>query len=205
MESVPEDHLRVPEEPVVASAAPAAVSALSARFPTLHAPQYWEWADLDAQFSTRLPPEELVQSIHIVGFVGDDIVVCRHREDDWFLPGGTREPDEPVEQTVDREIAEEAGARRVGPLVWFGAHHCLSRQSEPYRPHLPHPQKAWLWCLTDVVVDSVPTNPPDGEQVEEVRSASVEQAQALLRRHEEWYAELLTLAVEIRAGLKSGT
>jgi 8-oxo-dGTP diphosphatase len=183
---------------------PSPTSAVSTRFPKLHAPQYWEWGGLDAQFSTELPPDELVQSIHIVGFIGDDIVVCRHRQDDWFLPGGTREPDEAVHQTVDREIAEEAGARRVGPLVWFGAHHCVSRRGGPYRPHLPHPEKAWLWGFTDVVVDSVPTNPPDGEQVEEVRSAPLAEAQALLRRNEEWYVDLLTLAVEIRAGHEHG-
>jgi 8-oxo-dGTP diphosphatase len=173
---------------------------LADRYPKLHAPQYWDWGGLDALFSTQLPPDDLVQSIHIVGFVGDSVVVCRHREDDWFLPGGTREPNEAVEQTVDREIAEEAGARRVGPLVWFGAHHCVSRRPEPYRPHLPHPEKAWLWCLTDVVVDSVPSNPPDGEQVDEVRTAPIEEAKRLLRPHEEWYAELIDLAVEIRAG-----
>lgn len=169
------------------------------RFPLLYAPQRWEWAGLDARFSTALPPDHLVQSIHVVGFVGDLVTVCRHRED-WFLPGGTREPDEAVEQTVDRELAEEAGARRVGPLIRLGAHHCIGDDPEPYRPHLPHPEKAWLWCVTDLVIDSTPTNPPDGEQVEEVRAVPLPEAQALLGPNEPWYPELLTLATEIRGG-----
>ena len=180
------------------------------RFPRLHAPQRWEWGGIDARFSTTLPPDHLVQSIHVVGFVGDLVTVCRHREDDWFLPGGTREPDETVEQTVDRELAEEAGARRVGPLIRLGAHHCVADGPEPYRPHLPHPEKAWLWCVTDLVLDSTPTNPPDGEQVEEVRAVPLAEAQALLGPHEGrdddgwtsagWYPELLMLAIEIRNG-----
>jgi 8-oxo-dGTP diphosphatase len=179
------------------SADPTSVS-VAERFPVLHAPQRWEWGRLDAQFSTTLPPDPLVQSIHVVGFIGDTVVVCRHA-DEWFLPGGTREPDEAVEQTVDRELAEEAGARRVGPLIWIGAHHCVADGTEPYRPHLPHPEKAWLWCVTDLVLDSTPTNPPDGEQVEEVRAAPVAEAQDLLAGNEPWYVELLTLAAEIRA------
>ena len=180
-------------------------SSPSERFPILHAPQHWAWADLDARFSTRLPPDHLVQSIHIVGFVGDRITVCRSHDGEWFLPGGTREPGESVEQAVDREIAEEAGAHRVGPLHWFGAHHCVSRGSAPYRPHLPHPEKAWLWCLTDVVLDSVPTNPPDGEQVVEVRAVPFEEAQALLRTNEEWFPDLLSLATDVRTRQVAGS
>ncbi|GAA5007586.1 NUDIX hydrolase [Actinopolymorpha pittospori] len=171
------------------------------RFPLLHTPQRWEWGGLDARFSTTLPPEPLVQSIHVVGFVGTEIAVCRAKRD-WFLPGGTREPGETVLQTVDREIAEEAGARRVGPLHWIGAHYCLDDGPEPYRPHLPHPEKAWLWCVTDVVVDATPSNPPDGEQVEEVRVVPLPEARTLLRDNEEWYPELLDLAWEIRAATR---
>ncbi|SDS24716.1 NUDIX hydrolase [Actinopolymorpha singaporensis] len=174
------------------------------RFPLLFAPQRWEWAGLDAQFSTTLPPEPLVQSIHVVGFVGDEVAVCRDHRDVWFLPGGTREPGESVLAAVDREIAEEAGARRVGPLRWFGAHHCVSDRPAPYRPHLPHPNKAWLWCFTDVVVDGVPSNPPGGEQVEEVRVVPVAQARELLRTDGDWYPELLDLAGEIRRAEVAG-
>ncbi|WP_040423017.1 NUDIX hydrolase [Actinopolymorpha alba] len=175
-------------------------TSLAVRFPALHAPQRWQWGHMDARFSTTLPPADLVQSIHVVGFVGEAITVCRGDTGEWFLPGGTREPDESVEQAVDREIAEEAGARRVGPLRWFGAHYCVSDQPKPYRPHLPHPEKAWLWCFTDVVLDSTPTNPPDGEQVEEVRAVPLAEAQLLLATNEAWYTELVALAWELRTG-----
>ena len=38
-----------------------------------------------------------------------EVVVCRSVEEWRFLPGGTREPDEPVRDLVDRELREEAG------------------------------------------------------------------------------------------------
>ena len=94
-----------------------------------------------------------------------------------------------------------------GPTALVNRSRDLTRQAaayiegdgpEPYRPHLPHPEKAWLWCVTDVVVDATPSNPPDGEQVEEVRVVPLPEARALLRNNQEWYPELLDLAWEIR-------
>ncbi|MEE1823574.1 NUDIX hydrolase [Streptomyces sp. BE20] len=188
----------------VAGTGPAATTdraaELATLFPALHAPQYWTWGRYDAQFSTALPPDELVTNIHLVGFTGDGLVVlCRDERDHWFLPGGTREDRESVESCLVRELREEAGARLLGEPVWLGAHRCVTEDTEPYRPWQPHPEKAWLWGWGEVAVDSDPTNPDDGEQVVEVRAVEPAEAQRLLLDgHEAWWGELIGLAVELR-------
>ncbi|MFJ8813888.1 NUDIX domain-containing protein [Amycolatopsis thermoflava] len=166
--------------------------------PLLFAPQRWEWGGLDAVFSTSAPADELVTNVHVAGFVGDRIVVCRDERYGWFLPGGTREAGESIGECVARELAEEAGARLAGELRWIGAHHCVSDRPEPYRPHQPHPEKAWLWCVAEVEIVGEPGNPDDGEQVVEVRLAAVAEAQALLGASADWMPDLIALAVESR-------
>jgi 8-oxo-dGTP diphosphatase len=169
------------------------------RFPLLHAPQRWEWGGMDAAFAVEPPADELVTNIHVVGFTGEGrVVVCRDDRDHWFLPGGTREAGETILACVDRELREEAGARLAGPLRWVGAHRCVSDRLVPYRPWQPHPVKAWLWGAAEVVIDSAPTCPADGEQVVEVRAAALPEAQRLLSGGAGWYAELIELAAEGR-------
>ncbi len=49
------------------------------------------------------------------------------------------------------------------------------------------------------MLDSAPTNPADGEQVVEVRTVPVAEAQRLLLTgHDTWWGELVGLAVELR-------
>lgn len=172
---------------------------VSQRFPLLHAPERWDWAAMEMRFSTELPPDELVQSVHVIGFVGDRVVVCRdERPDVWFLPGGTREPGEGLGACLTRELQEEAGARLLGPFVPIGAHIGRYESPKPYRPHLPHPRAAWLWGYADVVVDGAPTSPADGEQIAEVRIVDAGEARRLLVTDNVWGAELLDLALAVR-------
>ncbi|MFF0392352.1 NUDIX domain-containing protein [Kitasatospora sp. NPDC004615] len=176
-------------------------AAVAARFPALHAPQRWEWGGMDVQFTTELPPDELVTNIHLVGFTEGRVVLCRDVRGHWFLPGGTREAAESIESCLARELREEAGARLTGPPTWIGHHLAVSEGPTPYRPWQPHPVKAWLWGWAEVLVDSAPTNPADGEQVLEVRLTTPEEAQHLLAHHREpWWPELVALATESRTG-----
>ena len=138
------------------------------RFPELFAPDHWPWGDLDVRYSTERPPDELISNVHVIGRATGGIVVCSNDLGWRFLPGGTREPDETIEQLVERELLEEAGARLTGPLTWLGAHRAEHRRPAPYRPHLPHPISYWATVVADVVVDQQPTNPDDAEQVVEV-------------------------------------
>jgi 8-oxo-dGTP diphosphatase len=152
-----------------------------ARYPELHRPARWAWGGIEARFRVALPADELVSNVHVIGFVADRIVVCRDYRNVWMLPGGTREAGESVAACVDRELLEEAGARRTGPLTWFGHHDCVSDRSEPYKPWQPHPRRSWLWCYADVELVAEPTNPDDGEQIVEVRVATLDDACELLR------------------------
>jgi 8-oxo-dGTP diphosphatase len=196
-----------PDDP--AAPGPAELDALARRFPQLHAPQFWSWGGYEARFSALLPEDRLVTNVHLVGFApladgdadGDahGVVLCRDERDHWFLPGGTREENESVDDCLARELREEAGARLLDAPVWIGAHRCVTDHPAPYRPWQPHPEKAWLWGWGEVVVDSAPTNPEDGEAVVEVRVVPAQEAQELLARGRDgWWSELVALAVESR-------
>lgn len=149
--------------------------------------------------STELPPDELIQSVPVIGSVGDDIVICQdNRPDVWFLPGGTREPGESLDHCLARELREEAGARLASPFRPLGAHLGRSAAAKPFRPHLPYPRSGWLWGYADVVIDTAPTNPDDGEQVIEVRMVEPAEARRLLVSDGDWLADLIDLALARR-------
>lgn len=150
-------------------------------------------------FTTQLPPDELIASTHVVGFVDDQVLLCRHEGTDvWFLPGGAREPGESIDHSLARELREEAGARLTGPFHRLGAHVGVSDAAHPYRSHLPHPKKAWLWGWAEVAVVGSPTNPTDGEQVGEVQTFGLAEATRLAVSDNAWGGELIALAAAQR-------
>ncbi|MFE7799233.1 NUDIX domain-containing protein [Nocardia sp. NPDC057440] len=170
---------------------------LADRYPLLHTPTRWEWGGLDVQFSADPPPDDLVTNIHVICFIGSEIVLCRDDRDVWLVPGGTREAGESIDECLRRELREEAGARPVGSVRWLGAHYATSDHPAPYRDWQPHPHKAWLWCAADVVLESAPSNPDDAENIIEVRAFPIPEAIRLARTDGDHMAELLALAVEL--------
>jgi 8-oxo-dGTP diphosphatase len=172
---------------------------LAERFPTLHRPDRWEWASITMRFTTAIPSDELVSSTHVVAFVDELVLLCRDdREDVWFLPGGTREPNESVGESLARELLEEAGARLVNAFHPIGAHTGRSDAARPYRPHLPHPDKAWLWGWADAEIIGPPSNPRDGEFITEVAALPAPEAARRAVTDAPWAGELIMLAAEQR-------
>lgn len=171
----------------------------AARHPLLHRPVRWEWASITMQFQTELPRDDLVSSTHVVAFVDENVILCRdQRPDGWFLPGGTREPGESIPTSLERELVEEAGVRLLGAFHPVGAHVGVSDADQPYRPHLPHPEKAWLWGWAEAEIVGPPTMPDDGEQIEEVLAFPVAEAARRAAAEDSWLSELILFAAECR-------
>lgn len=178
---------------------------LNERYPVLHRPDRWEWASITMQFQDRLPADRLVSSTHVVAFVGEEVILCRDRRPDvWFLPGGTREPGESVTASLERELLEEAGARLLSVFHPIGAHVGVSDADQPYRAHLPHPEKAWPWGWAQAEIVGPPAMPDDGEQIEEVRTFPVPEAVRRAVAEGAWMSELITYAAECRDRARSG-
>jgi 8-oxo-dGTP diphosphatase len=179
---------------------------LSERFPLLHLPDRWDWASITMQFQRQLPADRLVSSTHAVAFVGEQVILCRdERPEIWFLPGGTREPDESVPDSLVRELFEEAGARLIGDFHPIGAHVGVSDADRPYRPHLPHPEKAWLWGWADAEIVGPPSLPDDGERIDEVRLFPLQEAARSAVADALWLGELIMFAAECREHTRSSS
>ena len=165
------------------------------RFPALFETTTVAYAPLvDLRFSLERPPEHLVSRVHVVGRTHGGVVVCATDLGWRFLPGGTREPDEDVVATVDRELAEEAGARRTSVLTSLGVFRASHRGAAPFRPHLPHPIGYWWFVACDVEVERPASNPSDGEQVTHVAVLAVEAAADFIAAHDPIHAAVVRLA-----------
>lgn len=169
----------------------------AARFPRLFATEHGPDGEFDATFSLDPPPDRLVSNVHVIGRTNGGIVLCRNDLGWRFLPGGTREPGETIDQTARRELREEAGARLLGPLRRIGAHRCVRHRPAPVRPHLPHPVTYFLFAVADVQVDGAPTNPPGDEQVIEVLDLPPGRAVDWLAEFDPPLAELVALTMAL--------
>lgn len=165
------------------------------RFPDLFAPSYIDYANADVRFTVDDPPDELVSRIHCVAVDSQHrVIVCRSAEEWRFLPGGTREPGESLTEAVRRELLEEAGAAISSTPTIFASQIATSHNAGPYRPHMPHPLSYWAFAMVDAEVVQPPTNPEDGEQVDEVRTLEPAEAARWIGRHDPVCADVVRLA-----------
>lgn len=128
-----------------------------------------------------LPPPHLIGNVNIVPFVGEDAVVVRVTGGRPEIPGGTLEPGEDYLAALHRELSEEAGAS-LRSWTLLGAYRCHSAASEPYRPHLPHPDFYRVVGFGEITLVGQPTNPAGGEEVVEVSVMPVDAAEQVFRQ-----------------------
>ncbi len=148
----------------------------SLAYPALFAPVRWGVVRVSGFVVTAtIPDKAMIQSVNIVPFIGNRCVVVEEEDGRLTLPGGTRESDESLLATVQREAVEEAGAEldSIAPLGYWTCH---SERSTPWRVHLAHPDYLRLVLIADVRLIQPPTNPVDGEQIARVSVLEVGEA-----------------------------
>lgn len=147
------------------------------KYPNLFQEVTWPWGPTRARFifSKEVPVSQLIANVNLVPKIGNQWIVLHHQDGSWDLPGGTLEKGEGYMDTLHRELLEEAGAKLVSFSV-FGAWHCTSLASKPYRPHLPHPEYYRIVGVGQVEIIQPPTNPPGEEIILTVESVSLEGA-----------------------------
>ncbi|MEJ7706149.1 MAG: NUDIX hydrolase [Nocardioidaceae bacterium] len=167
----------------------------STRFPDLFRDGYVDYADCRIRCTTAVAPTPLVSRLHLVAVTSEaEVLVCRSEQGWRFLPGGTREPGESLNDLARRELMEEAGALLMSELRYFAAHVADSARKKPFRSHLPHPRTYWAYAVVDARVVGAPTNPPDGEDVVEVLTLTPFLAADFIEKHDPVHADLLRLA-----------
>lgn len=168
------------------------------RFPRLYGLTHVAYAGCDVRYTVEPAPDHLVSRLHLVAVTAAGRVVVSRSVQGWrFLPGGTREPGEPLTELARRELVEEAGATLLGEVRPFSGFAVRSREAAPYRPHLPHPHAHWLHAVAPVEVTGPPSCPDDGEQITEVLELPPADATAYLEVHDPVHADVLAHAVAL--------
>jgi 8-oxo-dGTP pyrophosphatase MutT (NUDIX family) len=117
----------------------------------------------------ELPPLEYVASVRGVVFREDRVLVMRNRVEVHVLPGGRREHDETLIQTLEREVLEEAGWI-VDAKDTLGFLHLRHLGPKPPSSGFPdqYPDFAQAVFLADAVAYRPEARLPDDYEVEAV-------------------------------------
>lgn len=143
------------------------------------------------------PESSRLQSVNMVPFVGDRVLVIASDAGKFLLPGGTIELGENLRQTIDREMLEETGYA-IDTCHPFAILECFSHDAKPWREHLAHPGFERLLCLGDVSRIGMPQNPVGAERIVRVECLSLPGATQLFRAADRpELADIYTVAATI--------
>lgn len=145
-------------------------------------------------FSDEFPPEEYITSVRSLVFRDDCILVLTNRDERHIVPGGRREANESLEETLRREVLEESGWAIMHPrlLAVIHLHH-----TSPKPPDYPYPYPDFFQLI--YISDAGIYHPESiMEDDYELHSAfyPIDEARKLL--HSEGYLLLLDKALELR-------
>lgn len=101
----------------------------------------WGWMQLHIQtyLSDQPPPLDVVTSVRAVLFRQQEVLVVQEENDSYHIvPGGRREPDETIAETLRRELLEETGWSIQQPRLFAFVHfHHLTPRPPNHR--YPYP------------------------------------------------------------------
>ena len=98
--------------------------------------------DISGYLSAESPPQDLVSSVRGIVFREDQVLVMENLDGTHILPGGRVEQGETHEETLRRELLEEAGVYiAIGDQVGF----VHLRHMTPKPKGHPHPYPDFFW------------------------------------------------------------
>lgn len=104
-----------------------------------------------------------VRSIHVVGFLGDDVLLVQNKDQTWTFPGGRLEDNETLDAALHREVWEEARAHIAPGYRPVAATRIEFLNRVPGRVYRVHPTFL-SWVAGDVkeLSDEPHHDPADG-------------------------------------------
>jgi 8-oxo-dGTP diphosphatase len=103
---------------------------------------------IDSYLSREPPASAYVTSVRSVVLRGREVLTVRNADEWHVLPGGRRKPGETLEETLRREVLEEAGLRIEHP-VQLGFMHLHHVTPKPSGYEYPYPDFLWLVYVSD--------------------------------------------------------
>lgn len=104
-----------------------------------------------------------IRSIHVVGFVGMDVLLVQNKDGSWTFPGGRLEDAETLDQALHREVWEEARARIAPGYKKIAATRVDFLNRVPGRVYRVHPTYfSWVAGEVAQLSDEPHHDPADG-------------------------------------------
>ena len=155
--------------------------------------------DITLYLSRQPPPLTLVTSVRSVVFRGDSVLVVRDADNHFhIIPGGRRERDETIEETLRREVLEETGWT-LDKSCLLGFMHLHHRASPP--ADYPYPSPDFIWLIyVSLAGRHIPKAQEPSESELEFGFWPVGEARRLLLERSQLL--LLDTAAEFRHGLE---